>query len=75
VGHPSCEGGYSDGTHVHIARRYNGEWLAADGPLPMVFSGWQVHLTSAYNGTLTKGDATKTACACRVEDNAIVSEQ
>ena len=76
VGHPSCEGGVSDGTHVHIARRYNGEWIAADdGPLPMIFSGWQVHLTSAYNGTLTKGGVTKTACACRAEDNAIVNDQ
>ncbi len=23
LGHPSCEGGVSDGTHVHVARRYN----------------------------------------------------
>jgi murein DD-endopeptidase MepM/ murein hydrolase activator NlpD len=28
IGHPSCEGGVSTGTHVHIARRYNGEWIA-----------------------------------------------
>jgi hypothetical protein len=71
VGHPSCEGGVSDGTHVHIARRYNGEWIATDGPLPMMLSGWQVHLTSEYNGTLTKGDQTRTACACRNESNVI----
>ncbi len=75
VGHPSCEGGYSDGTHVHIARRYNGEWIAADGALPMVLSGWQVHLTSAYNGTLTKGGVVKTACACRRDDNAVTHDQ
>ncbi len=31
IGHPSCEGGYSNGTHLHIARRYNGEWIPADG--------------------------------------------
>jgi murein DD-endopeptidase MepM/ murein hydrolase activator NlpD len=30
IGHPSCEGGYSTGTHVHLARRYNGEWIPAD---------------------------------------------
>ena len=75
IGHPSCEGGVSDGTHVHIARLYNGEWIAADGPLPMIFSGWQVHLTSMYDGTLTKGGVTKTACACRADDNAIVNDQ
>jgi LasA protease len=40
VGHPSCEGGYSTGTHVHIARRYNGEWISADGSLPFVMEGW-----------------------------------
>ena len=34
LGHPSCEGGIATGTHVHIARKYNGEWISADGPLP-----------------------------------------
>jgi len=75
IGHPSCEGGVSDGTHVHIARRYNGEWIAADGPMPMIFSGWRVHLTSMYDGTLTKGGVTKTACACRADDNALANDQ
>jgi hypothetical protein len=28
-----------------------------------------------YDGTLTKGGVTKTACACRAEDNAIVNDQ
>ncbi len=27
LGHPSCEGGVSTGTHLHIARKYNGEWI------------------------------------------------
>jgi LasA protease len=27
LGHPSCEGGFSNGTHLHIGRRYNGEWI------------------------------------------------
>ncbi len=40
IGHPSCEGGVSNGTHVHIARRYNGEWIPADGPLPFNMDGW-----------------------------------
>ena len=74
IGHPSCEGGVTDGTHTHIARRYNGEWIAADGAIPFVLSNWQPHLTSAYNGTLTKGDQTRTACVCRNETNAVQGE-
>lgn len=40
IGHPSCEGGVSSGTHVHLARRYNGEWIAADQKTPFVLDGW-----------------------------------
>ena len=57
LGHPSCEGGISTGTHVHIARKYNGEWIAADGPVPYVLSGWVTHRgAEPYQGTLTRGD-------------------
>jgi murein DD-endopeptidase MepM/ murein hydrolase activator NlpD len=56
LGHPSCEGGIATGTHVHIARKYNGEWISADGPLPFVLSGWAVHAGSnPYEGTMTRG--------------------
>jgi murein DD-endopeptidase MepM/ murein hydrolase activator NlpD len=62
IGHPSCEGGPSTGTHVHIARKYNGEWIAADGPIPFVMDGWRAHAGEApYKGTLTKGDLELTA--------------
>ena len=62
LGHPSCEGGPATGTHVHIARKYNGEWIAADGPLPFVLSGWTAHAgEEPYKGTLTRGDITVTA--------------
>ena len=62
IGHPSCEGGEATGTHVHIARKYNGEWIPAGGPLPMVLGGWQVHAGVAmYKGTLTKNGKTITA--------------
>lgn len=62
IGHPSCEGGMATGTHFHIARKYNGEWIPADGPIPFEMSGWCAHLGSApYEGTLTKGDLTVTA--------------
>ena len=40
LGHPSCEGGNATGTHVHFVRKYNGEWIAADGPLSFNLSGW-----------------------------------
>jgi len=40
IGHPSCDGGVSSGTHVHIARRYNGEWISADQNIPFVLDGW-----------------------------------
>ena len=62
IGHPSCEGGTANGTHVHIARKYNGEWVAASGPLPFVLSGWTAH--AGYlpgEGTLTKAEKVITA--------------
>lgn len=40
LGYPSCEGGFATGTHVHLARKYNGEWVLAAGPLPFSMSGW-----------------------------------
>lgn len=55
VGHPSCEGGVSTGTHLHIARKYNGEWISAEGPLPLVLDGWQaVARPGNYAGLLIK---------------------
>jgi LasA protease len=57
IGHPSCEGGRSTGTHIHIARKYNGEWIPADGPLPFVLSGWRVHAgDKPYEGIMTRDD-------------------
>jgi len=56
IGHPSCEGGISNATHLHLARRYNGEWIPADGNLPFNLDGW---ISSGdgvlYNGWLTQG--------------------
>ncbi len=65
IGHPSCEGGMSTGTHVHIARKYNGEWVPADGPLPFNLGGWIAHAGErVYKGTLTRDGITVTACTC-----------
>jgi LasA protease len=65
IGHPSCEGGRTTGTHIHIARKYNGEWMSADGIVPYNLGGWIVHKGSAaYDGTLTKGGRIIIACTC-----------
>jgi LysM repeat protein len=65
IGHPSCEGGSATGTHVHLARKYNGEWILADSPLPFVMSGWvPVAGAEAYQGALVKDDQIVLACPC-----------
>jgi hypothetical protein len=65
IGHPSCEGGVSEATHLHFARKLDGEWLAADGPLPLVLSDWQFHSDGvSYDGTATRGGEERTACEC-----------
>ncbi|MFC2064501.1 LysM peptidoglycan-binding domain-containing protein [Chloroflexota bacterium] len=57
IGHPSCEGGISSGTHVHIARKFNGEWIPADGKVPFNLGGWISSGTgSVYDGYLTRND-------------------
>jgi murein DD-endopeptidase MepM/ murein hydrolase activator NlpD len=72
IGYPSCEGGRSTGTHVHVARKYNGEWILADSVLPFVLSGWIPHSgLKAYEGTLTKGGLTVIACECGDEYTSI----
>jgi hypothetical protein len=59
LGYPSCEGGLATGTHIHIARKYNGEWIPADGPLPFVLDGWVASAGGApYEGTLHKDGRT-----------------
>ena len=57
LGHPSCEGGVATGTHVHIARKYNGEWVGVGPDTPFVLSGWQVEPGSdPYLGRLVSPD-------------------
>jgi murein DD-endopeptidase MepM/ murein hydrolase activator NlpD len=72
VGHPSCEGGVTTGTHLHLARKYNGEWIPADGSVPFEMDGWiSSGFGSEYDGVLTKGNSTVEACSCRNEWNQI----
>ena len=50
LGYASCLGGVTNATHLHLARRYNGEWLPADcnrcpsgvAVPPFVMSNWKV---------------------------------
>jgi LasA protease len=72
IGHPSCEGGFADGTHVHIARRFNGEWIPADQNLPFIMDGWTSSGAGLlYDGYLQKGDAVIEAYNGNIPDNAI----
>jgi hypothetical protein len=69
IGHPSCEGGFTESAHLHLARKYNGEWIAADGPLPLVLSGWQFHSGGIpYEGSATRDGQERTAWECRDPD-------
>lgn len=67
IGHPSCEGGYSTGTHFHLARRYNGEWIPADqsqedGGVPFNLEGWvSGGYGTEYDGYLTRDGETISA--------------
>jgi murein DD-endopeptidase MepM/ murein hydrolase activator NlpD len=74
IGYPSCEGGHVTGTHVHIARKYNGEWILADGPLAFNLEGWVAHDgAQVYQGTLTHGALTIIACECSNAASQVVS--
>ncbi len=76
IGHPSCEGGVATGTHLHLARKYNGEWILADGALPFDLDGWIAHNGPAlYKGTLTKNGKTVIACTCSTFDTNIIREK
>jgi len=72
IGHPSCEGGVSNGTHLHLARKYNGVWIEADGSLPFVMDGWRSAGTGIeYDGTLISPLGVLEACSCRNDGNQI----
>jgi murein DD-endopeptidase MepM/ murein hydrolase activator NlpD len=75
VGHPSCEGGTSTGTHLHLTRKFNGEWLPVDGPLPMLIGGWQVIAgEKRYEGYLVRGNEIIQADPNGMGNSAIIRE-
>ncbi len=73
LGHPSCEGGESTGSHIHIARKYNGEWIPASGTIPFNLDGWIAHDGAAeYLGTLTRFTETVIASG-KAEEKSLLS--
>jgi murein DD-endopeptidase MepM/ murein hydrolase activator NlpD len=73
IGHPSCEGGFSSGTHLHLARRYNGEWIPADQDIPFNLDGWITEgLGYEYDGYLVKDGRTIEAWDGREAINEII---
>ncbi len=61
VGHPSCEvepGGWTLGIHVHFATSYDGAFVDINGT---VLSGWEIHESTHYNGTMTRNGTTRWA--------------
>jgi LasA protease len=76
LGHPSCERGQSTGTHVHFARKYNGEWIPAGEPLPFTLSGWETIVGERnYQGELRKGEQTITANPGGPSSSLIIRDQ
>jgi LasA protease len=67
LAHPSCEGGVSNGTHMHLSRRYNGEWIPVECEQclpgvtvpPFVLGEWTVFAFTGqeYQGYLTRPTA------------------
>jgi LasA protease len=64
IGHPSCEGGVSNATHLHLARKYNGEWIPADGDIPFNLDGW----VSSGNGIEYDGFLTRDTTVLSAEE-------
>ena len=74
IGRPSCEGGVSTGTHVHIARKYNGEWILAAGTLAFNLEGWIASNGSApYQGMLARPGRSVSACVCSDQASQVQS--
>ncbi len=72
IGHPSCEGGVSNATHLHIARKFNGEWIPAGGSIPFNLDGWIASSGGReYDGYLSRDGITLEAYDSANERNQI----
>ncbi|MGE5138033.1 MAG: LysM peptidoglycan-binding domain-containing protein [Rudaea sp.] len=77
VGHPSCEGGAAETSHLHFARLYNGQWIpAGDKKMPMLLSGWVTQAAQQeYDGKLVRGTQVIEADNAQVPDrNGLVAD-
>lgn len=73
LGNPSCDGGRATGTHFHVARRYNGEWIPASGPLAFTMDRWVAQGGEIpYEGTLMRGSKVVPASVDTTFENQIV---
>lgn len=71
IGFASCAGGFSNATHLHIGRKFNGEWIPADCSQcrqefytpPFIMSGWIVRgiIGQEYQGYMEKDGVQKQA--------------
>jgi LasA protease len=80
IGRPSCEGGSATGTHIHIARKYNGEWMPAEGIgagiLAFNLEGWVARNGSQpYLGSMVRNALVVTACTCSNAKSFIQSDR
>lgn len=74
IGRPSCDGGRSTGTHVHLARKYNGEWVLAEGAVAFNLEGWMCSNGSTpYQGLLSRNGRVVSACVCSDQASQIQS--
>jgi hypothetical protein len=74
VGRPACEGGRSTGTHLHIARRFNGVWMSPAAS-PFALGPWEARPADVPGGDgrlwHQSLEIYKLPCDCRADGNAI----
>ncbi|HQX11621.1 MAG TPA: hypothetical protein PLG23_04815 [Thermoflexales bacterium] len=69
IGHPSCEGGLSIASHLHIGRKLNGEWLSATSAIPYTLGDWTFSEDDAeYDGFAVNGPVVREAAESRNPD-------
>jgi hypothetical protein len=57
---------------LHIARRYNGEWISADQSLPFIMDGWVSQGSGyEYEGMMIRGDQSVRAEDTKTDFNRI----
>ncbi|MCL4488819.1 MAG: LysM peptidoglycan-binding domain-containing protein [Chloroflexi bacterium] len=76
IGHPSCEGGVANASHLHFARLYNGQWIDPV-MVPFILSGWQIIPSKQeYDGTMQRGSESHEALNTRNDyKNLVVADE